>query len=399
MTVSSNEKNVAGPLAKNIVILGCTGSIGRSTLAVLRENRERFRLLGLAAGSNTQLLIKQIEEFRPQAVSVKSQKDACELQERFPQLKTFFGAHGLEEIVSLPQADTVVAAINGTDGLQATVQAIRLKRRLCLANKETMVAAGELITLEATAHGAEIIPVDSEQSAIFQCLAGNPRRHVLRVILTASGGPFFKDKHKDLATVTVEEALAHPTWSMGKKITIDSATLMNKALEIIEASHLFQLPGEQIDVVIHPQSVVHSLVEFIDSSILAQMAVPDMKLPILYSLSYPERITCPCPSLDLASLRQLEFFPVDRQRFPSVQMAYDVLRQGQNAGAVFNTANEVAVDYYLAKKINFKSIFTAVSLVLDKEGFQPLHNLGDVQETIARTRAQTAATIEKEVMK
>lgn len=386
-------------MVKNIVVLGSTGSIGRSTLAVLRENRDRFHLLGLAAGSNTQLLEKQISEFDPQAVSVKSRKHARELQERFPRLKTFCGAAGLDEIVSLPQADCVIAAINGTEGLQATIQAIRLKRRLCLANKETMVAAGDLINQEIAAAGAEIIPIDSEQSAIFQCLSASPLRHVHRVILTASGGPFFKDKHRDFASIPVAEALAHPTWSMGRKITIDSATLMNKALEIIETRYLFDLNPERIDVVIHPQSVVHSLVEFIDSSVLAQLGVPDMKLPILYSLSYPERLAGSCPSLDLPGLGRLEFFPADRRRFPSIQMAYDVLRQGQNAGAIFSTANEVAVEYYLAGKIDFKAIFTVVGHMLDHGDYRPLHGLGDVQETISLTRIKTSEHIASEVMK
>ena len=386
-------------MIKNIVLLGSTGSIGRSALAVLRENQERFRLIGLAAGSNTQLLEKQIYEFSPQAVSVKSLKHAHELQEKFPQKKIFCGAEGLQEIVSLPQADCVIAAINGTDGLQATVQAIRLKRRLCLANKETMVAAGDLINREIAAAGAEIIPIDSEQSAIFQCLAASPQQYVRRVMLTASGGPFFRDKHKDLAHISVEEALAHPTWSMGKKITIDSATLMNKALEIIEAHHLFHLGHEQIEVLIHPQSVVHSLVEFIDSSLLAQLGVPDMKLPILYSLSYPERLAGSCPHLDLPGLGQLEFFPPDRQRFPSIQMAYDVLRQGQNAGAVFSTANEVAVEYFLAGKITFQAIFSVVNHMLDKGDYRPLNDLDDVQETISLTRAKTIEHIENEVIK
>ena len=386
-------------MTKNIVLLGSTGSIGRNALAVLRENQERFRLIGLAAGSNTQLLEKQIHEFSPQAVSVKSQKHARELQEKFPQKKIFYGEEGLQELVSLPQADCVIAAINGTDGLQATIQAIRLKRRLCLANKETLVAAGDLINREIAASGAEIIPIDSEQSAIFQCLAASPRRHVRRVMLTASGGPFFKDKHRDFASIRVEEALAHPTWSMGKKITIDSATLMNKALEIIEAHHLFHLGHEQIEVLIHPQSVVHSLVEFIDSSVLAQMGIPDMKLPILYSLSYPERIATHCPSLDLPGVRQLEFFRADRQQFASIQMAYDVLQQGLNAGAIFNTANEVAVEYFLANKINFKAIFSVVGRMLDKGDFRPLHSLADVQETISLTRIKTIEHIENAVMK
>ncbi|HEX7502165.1 MAG TPA: 1-deoxy-D-xylulose-5-phosphate reductoisomerase [Acidobacteriota bacterium] len=410
-------------MVKNIVVLGCTGSIGRSTLAVLRENRERFRLLALAAGGNTQLLEKQIVEFAPLAVSVRSRKDAQELQERFPRLKTFFGAEGLREIVSLPEADCVVAAINGTDGLAAAFQAIRLKRRLCLANKETLVTAGELINRESTATGAEIVPIDSEQSAIFQCLAASVRggaapgapsagtasergetafrapASLRRVILTASGGPFFKDREKDFARITVEEAMAHPTWSMGRKITIDSATLMNKALEIIEARYLFSLSPEQIDVVVHPQSVVHSLVEFIDSSVLAQLGIPDMKLPILYSLTHPERVAASRPSLDLAALGRLEFFAVDRERFPSIRMAYDVLRQGQNAGAVFNTANEVAVDYFLARKIAFPTIFSVVARMLDHGDYHPLRSLDEVLETISRTREKTNEYIKKEVMK
>ncbi len=381
-----------------IVLLGSTGSIGRSTLAVLRENREHFRLLALAAGGNTQLLEKQIAEFAPQAVSVRGEKAARGLKERFPRLQVLHGAAGLDELVSLPGCDCVVAAINGTDGMAAAFQAIRLKRRLCLANKETLVAAGELILREARACGAEVLPIDSEQSAIFQCLQGSTR-HVRRVILTASGGPFFREKTRDFSTITVEQALAHPTWSMGRKITIDSATLMNKALEIIEASHLFNLKPEQIDVVIHPQSVVHSLVEFIDSSVLAQLGIPDMKLPILYSLTHPGRVAGSCPSLDLPALRQLDFFPVDPRRFPSIPMAYAVLRQGQNAGAVFNTANEVAVDYFLSGRIGFAAIFSVVARMLERMDLQPLRNLEDVLETIAFTRSETIAHIENEVMK
>jgi 1-deoxy-D-xylulose-5-phosphate reductoisomerase len=385
-------------MVKNIVVLGSTGSIGRSTLAVLRDNRERFRLLGLAAGSNTQLLEKQIAEFGPLAVSVKSRKDAGELQVRFPGLKVYAGAEGPEEIVALPQADCVVAAINGTDGLQAAFKAIELKRRLCLANKETLVAAGELINREAASRGAEIVPIDSEQSAIFQCLGTRPSRDVRRVILTASGGPFFADRQRDFTTITVAEALAHPTWSMGRKITIDSASLMNKALEIIEASHLFRLEAGQIEVLVHPQSVVHSLVEFVDSSVLAQLGVPDMKIPILYSLSHPERIAGSCPRLDLAGVGRLEFFSVDRRRFPSIQMAYDVLRRGGNAGAVFNTANEVAVEHFLAGRMRFADIFAVVARMLEQWDFRPLHRLADVLETIALARKKTTEHIEKEVI-
>jgi 1-deoxy-D-xylulose-5-phosphate reductoisomerase len=385
-------------MVKNVVILGSTGSVGRSTLAVLRENRERFRLLGLAAGGNTQLLEKQISEFAPQAVSVRSPQAARELQGRFPKLRVFHGGAGLEEIVSLSGCDAVVAAVNGTDGLQAAFRAVHLGRRLCLANKETLVAAGELICREAAAAKAEIIPIDSEQSAIFQCLGKAAPDSVRRVILTASGGPFFRDGDRDLAAITVAEALAHPTWSMGRKITIDSATLMNKALEVIEASHLFALGPERIDVVIHPQSVVHSLVEFIDSSMLAQLGVPDMKLPILYSLSYPERIAGSCPHLDLPALQRLEFFAVDPRRFPSLPLAYDVLRQGQDAGAVFNTANEVAAEYFLDGRIGFTTIFSVVAHMLDQADFHSLRGLDDVLQAISQTREKTIAYIENEVL-
>jgi 1-deoxy-D-xylulose-5-phosphate reductoisomerase len=327
-------------------------------------------------------------------VSVKSRPDAQRLRERFPQLQVFSGAEGLSEIVSLTGADCVVAAVNGTDGLQAAFRAVQLGRRLCLANKETLVAAGELICREAAAAKAEIVPIDSEQSAIFQCLGAAAPDSVRRVILTASGGPFFRDGDRDLATITVAEALAHPTWSMGRKITIDSATLMNKALEVIEASHLFGLGPERIDVVIHPQSVVHSLVEFIDSSMLAQLGVPDMKLPILYSLTYPERIAGSCPHLDLPALQRLEFFAPDPRRFPSLPMAYDVLRRGQDAGAVFNTANEVAVEQFLAGRIGFTAIFSVVAAMLDQADFRPLRGLDDVLQAIARTREKTIAHIE-----
>jgi 1-deoxy-D-xylulose-5-phosphate reductoisomerase len=386
-------------MVKNVVVLGSTGSIGRNTLAVLNENKKLFRLLGVAAGANSQLLGQQISEFDPLLISVKSKKHAQELRRQYPEKNIFFGAEGLLEIVSQPQVDYVVAAISGTAALAATLQSIRLNLRLCLANKETLVAAGELINRELSASRAEIIPIDSEQSAIFQCLASSPLRHVRRVILTASGGPFFNDAQKDFAAIRVEEALAHPIWSMGKKITIDSATMMNKALEIIEAHHFFKLRPDQIEVLIHPQSIVHSMVEFLDSAILAQLGIPDMKLPILYSLSYPERVNSHLPNLDLTQMPPLEFIKVDKLRFTSIAMAYEVLKQGQNAGAVFNTANETAVEYFLANKIAFNDIFAIVSHMLAGWDYCPIQTLADVQETIALTRIKTMEHIEKEVMK
>jgi 1-deoxy-D-xylulose-5-phosphate reductoisomerase len=385
-------------MVSGVVVLGSTGSVGRSALAVLAENRERFRLLGLAAGGNVQLLERQIAEFSPLAVSVKGERTARELRGRFPRLRVLHGPEGLDELVALPGCDGVVAAINGTAGMRAAVQALRLKRRLCLANKETLVVAGEIVRGEAAAAGAEIVPVDSEQSAIFQCLPQGDTAGVRRVVLTASGGPFFRDPGRDLATVTADEALAHPTWSMGRKITIDSATLMNKALEIIEARWLFDLAPEQIDVVVHPQSVVHSLVEFVDRAMLAQLGVPDMKLPILYALTHPERVAGACSGLDLAALGRLEFFAVDRRRFPAIALAYDVLRQGGDAGAVFNTANEVAVEFFLAGKIGFPAISAVTARMLEHAGRRRPAALDDVLAVIAETRERTEAYIENEVM-
>ncbi len=383
-------------MVSGVVVLGSTGSVGRSALAVLAENRERFRLLGLAAGDNIQLLERQIAEFSPSAVSVRGEKAARELRRRFPRLRVLHGPEGLDELVSLPGCDAVLAAINGTEGLRAAVQTLRLKRRLCLANKETLVAAGEIVRAEAATAGAEILPVDSEQSAIFQCLGDV--RHVRRVVLTASGGPFFRDPGRDLASVTVAEALAHPTWSMGRKITIDSATMMNKALEIVEARWLFDLAPEQIDVVVHPQSVVHSLVEFVDRSMLAQLGVADMRLPILYSLTHPERIAGSCPSLDLAALGRLEFFAVDRGRFPAVALAYDVLRLGGDAGAVFNTANEAAVERFLEGRIAFSDIAAVTARMLERAGGRRPAGLDDVLAVIAETRERTLAYIDNEVI-
>jgi 1-deoxy-D-xylulose-5-phosphate reductoisomerase len=385
-------------MVSGVVVLGSTGSVGRSALAVLAENRERFRLLGLAAGGNVQLLERQIAEFSPLAVSVKGERTARELRGRFPHLRVLHGPEGLDELVALPGCDGVVAAINGTAGMRAAVQALRLKRRLCLANKETLVVAGEIVRGEAAAAGAEIVPVDSEQSAIFQCLPQGGTAGVRRVVLTASGGPFFRDPGRDLATVTADEALAHPTWSMGRKITIDSATLMNKALEIIEARWLFDLAPEQIDVLVHPQSVVHSLVEFVDRAMLAQLGVPDMKLPILYALTHPERVAGACSGLDLAALGRLEFFAVDRRRFPAIALAYDVLRQGGDAGAVFNTANEVAVEFFLAGKIGFPAISAVTARMLEHAGRRRPAALDDVLAVIAETRERTEAYIENEVM-
>jgi 1-deoxy-D-xylulose-5-phosphate reductoisomerase len=386
---------------RHIALLGSTGSIGTNTLEVIARNRDRFKLVGIAAGENIDLLTRQVEAFSPEVIAVKRKQDADTLKRIFPGKGVYFGREGLLEVVAHPVVDTMVSAINGTQALEATMASIRSSHRVCLANKETLVAAGELINRALQDSGAELIPIDSEQSAIFQSLGFNQKDFIKKIILTASGGPFFRTAREEFARITVKEALAHPTWAMGGKITIDSATLMNKALEVIEAYYLFHLRNDQIDVIIHPQSIVHSMVEFIDSSIIAQLSVPDMKLPILYSFSYPERIPFESENgrLNFSTLGKLEFFPVDTDKFGSITMAFHVLEQGKdkNAGAVLNAANEVAVAYFLQEKISFSDIFSVVENILYHETFYPVHSLEDVLETIQETKRKTERYIKEEI--
>jgi 1-deoxy-D-xylulose-5-phosphate reductoisomerase len=266
------------------------------------------------------------------------------------------------EVALDKRVDTMISAINGTTSLEVTIESIRNNHRICFANKETLVVAGELINRELDNSNAELIPIDSEQSAIFQCIIPHKKEFIKNVILTASGGPFFERDKESFSSISIQDALSHPTWSMGTKITIDSATLMNKALEIIEAFYLFKLKKEQIDVIIHPQSIVHSMVEFIDSSIMAQLSVPDMRIPILYSLSYPERIESRIKCLSFSDIKRLEFFEKDIEKFSSIEMAYYALEKGKNAGAVLNAANEVAVESFLNGEIRFDEIFKVVEV-------------------------------------
>ena len=356
---------------RHIVLLGSTGSIGTNALKVIALDPEHFRLIGLAAGRNIKRLIEQIHEFDPPLVSVKDKKDRDHLKNLFPEKTILWGNQGLEELVSNSRVDTVIASINGTDALSATIIAVQNNNRICFANKEILVVAGELINQALEKSSSEIIPVDSEQSAIFQAIGSNKPEYIKRIILTASGGPFFRMAKREFPRITVKQALSHPTWQMGTKITLDSATLMNKALEIIEAYHLFKLKSNQIEVVIHPQSIIHSMVEFIDSSLIAQLSWPDMRIPILYSLSYPQRHHYHRENLNLEKLKKLEFHPVDREKFSSIEMAYQVLENGKNAGAVFNTANEVATDFFLNEKISFNDIFDVVGDILAGETFFP----------------------------
>lgn len=342
---------------KNICILGSTGSIGRNTLEVLEHFPADFRVASLSANTNVDLLRQQVARFRPGAVAVLD-KDAASLmtQSLNGSTKLFSGEQGLLELVRRDDVDIVVNALVGFAGLAPTIEAIKHGKTVALANKESLVAAGEIVMSLAKKHDATIIPIDSEHSAILQCLAGEQSEDIERLILTASGGPFLHLEQKEFQYQTVEAALRHPNWSMGRKITIDSATMMNKGLEIIEAHWLFGLPPGKIDVLIHPQSIIHSMVEFTDGSIKAQLGVPDMKIPIQYALTYPGRAQSRAPRIDFEKLGSMTFLKPDTGKFLCLRLAYEALRSGGTAPVVLNAANEVAVDLFLNNKIAFTAI-------------------------------------------
>ena len=353
-------------MTRHISILGSTGSVGRSTLSVVDSFPEQLRVVGLAAGGNVELLAQQIEKYRPALVSVRSETDATHLRSRFPGLEVIPGIEGTCAVASMPEVNAVIAAIVGAAGIPAVHAALRNGKRVGIANKEVLVAAGDVMTRAAREHGGEILPVDSEHNAVHQAIRCGSHEELQRIILTASGGPFL---HRDLTTfdeISIEAALAHPTWRMGNKISIDSATMMNKGLEVIEAHHLFDLPPDRIDIVIHPQSIVHSMVEYVDGSIIAQLSTTDMKFPIQYALLYPERVAAPFARLDLAKMRTLDFLPVDPRRFPAVELAYAACRAGGSMPAVLNAANEVAVERFLAGELPFVAIVDIVKRVLDR---------------------------------
>jgi len=341
-----------------ITILGSTGSIGRSTLRVVAASEGRFRVHALTAHGQLTELVEQARQFRPSYVVATDEDRGRPFDwSGLPSgCQVLFGQEGLEQVATAGETETVVAAIVGAAGLRGAWAALGAGKRLALANKETLVVAGGLAIQHARANKSEILPVDSEHSAVFQALQAGRREEVERIILTASGGPFRDRTRTELQNVTVEQALEHPTWNMGAKITVDSATMMNKALEIIEARWLFDMPADAIDVVIHPQSVVHSMVEFADGSLLAQLSPPDMMLPIQYALTYPDRKPCPAPRLDLAQAVSLDFEPPDRERFPALELGYQVARDGGGAGAVLNAANEAAVARFLAGDLRFVDI-------------------------------------------
>ena len=365
---------------KNIAILGSTGSIGRSTLDVIAQNRERFRVVALAAGSNIDLFEEQIRTFRPGLAAVADKDAALALRERLQGVEILYGADGVNSVAAYPDADFVLSAIVGSAGLLPTITAIKAGKTIGLANKETLVMAGDIVMKEAKRNKVTIIPVDSEHSAVSQCLEGRNSEEIRRVILTASGGPFVDMRKSDLKNIKAKEALKHPNWSMGRKISIDSATLMNKGLEVIEACWLFGLPPEKIDVLIHPQSIIHSFVEFRDMSCLAQMSMPDMRGPISYALSYPERLAEPISGLELEKIGSLTFRKPDHDMFPCLSYAYDAIRTGGTVPAALNAANEVAVYAFLDNKIGFNDIPAVIRKTVERHAAKADPGLDEVLE-------------------
>ena len=376
---------------QNVVILGSTGSIGRSALSVIEhDGGARLRAFGLAADSSVDALVAQARKYRPRYVSLTTPEAAARVGDglRGTGIEPLSGRDGIATMVRDEATDVVLSAIVGAAGLEGTWAAIEAGKTIALANKETLVVAGPLIMELARERGVEILPVDSEHSAIFQALRAGRPKEVRRVILTSSGGPFRGKTARELEDVTPEQALKHPTWSMGPKISIDSATLMNKALEVIEARWLFDLEPEQIEVLVHPESVVHSMVEFVDGSVIAQLSPPDMRLPIQLALNYPDRVPGPCPLLDTTRAFALHFEPPDRETFPCLELGFEVMRRGGTAGAALNAANEEAVARFLAGSIRFPDIPRACRAALEHHTHDPRPSLDDLSRVDARARQE-----------
>jgi len=383
---------------KRITILGSTGSIGCSALDVIGKNPERFQVVALSAGKNIGLLKKQIEKFKPKVVAVSNKETALQLHDSLTiknKVKIFYDKEGLNEVASFPSADVVISAISGSAGLIPTLAAIEAGKNIALANKETMVMAGEIVTGRAIKKRVKIIPVDSEHSAIFQCLEGQKRENLRRIILTASGGPFLNFTGNELKKVSLSQTLSHPNWKMGKKVTIDSASMMNKGLEVIEAKWFFNVDISRIDVLIHPQSIVHSMVEFVDGAFLAQMGIPDMKLPIAYALTYPERIINDLPSLNLVKTVNLEFRNPDIKKFPCLGLACAAGICGGTAPVVLNAADEIAVAAFIEKKIRFIDLPEIIETVLDLHNSINTPSLEDILQADLWARRETSKIIER----
>jgi 1-deoxy-D-xylulose-5-phosphate reductoisomerase len=386
---------------KGVTILGSTGSIGTNTLRVIDAlGEQRFRVVALGAGRNIELLADQIAKYLPVVVSVETEAAAHELRAQLFQRgidlpRIVIGESGLCEIATHPEADCVVSATVGAVGFVPTLRALESGKRVALANKETLVMAGELMTKAAQLSGAELLPVDSEHNALHQCLRGEKQSEVRRIVLTASGGPFRTKSSSEMQQATVSDALRHPTWEMGAKITIDSATLMNKGLEVIEARWLFGYEADQIDIVVHPESVVHSMIELVDGSVIAQMGVTDMRHAIQYALTYPERHPCELPPLDLTSLSALHFESPDLERFPCIALAYRALRTGGTLPAAMNAANEEAVGAFIDERICLTDIPRVIEAVMNNHSTEPLLSLETVLETDQSARQSARAEISK----
>lgn len=365
-------------MMKSIAVLGSTGSIGKSTLAVARHLADSVKVSALAAHSNIELLKEQIKEFHPKVVAVFDKEKAKELKKMSLGVQVLEGAEGIEEVSCHPSVDFVIVAMLGISALGPTLRAIEQGKGIGIANKEILVSAGKLLTTLAKRHHVPLIPIDSEHSAIFQCLLGKKSHEVKRIILTASGGPFRSYSREQLSKVTLDEALLHPTWKMGPKITIDSSTLMNKGLEMIEAHYLFEFPPEQIEVVIHPQSIIHSMVEFIDGSVFAEMSEPSMTYPIQYALTFPHRKPGMFPSFDFIKNARLEFYPPDFKKFPCLQLAYEALKQGHSMPGFLNSANQVLVERCLKKEISWQGIPQKLELLLTQHQTVPIESMETV---------------------
>ncbi len=372
-----------------ISVLGATGSIGTSTLDVISQHPDKYKVIGLTANSNACKMLELVENFSPQCVAMADESAANRLRKLISDKRlnceVLSGVNGVCEIARLDDASYVMASIVGAAGLKPTMEAVRLGKRILLANKESLVMSGELFMQEIAKSGAELLPIDSEHNAIFQALGSNygsslKEAGVSKVILTASGGPFFQDAGRDLSTITPDQAVAHPNWSMGKKISVDSATMMNKGLEVIEACWLFNASPDQIEVVVHPQSVIHSMVEYVDGSVLAQLGNPDMRTPIANAMAWPDRISSGVKSLNMFEVGRLDFYPPDFERFPCLQLAYDAIREGGTMPAVLNSANEIAVASFLEGRIGFTQIQEVVCETMDRVPKIAVDNLDIVFE-------------------
>jgi len=379
---------------KKISLLGSTGSIGLNTLDVVERNPENFQILAMSAGSNVDLFAEQIRKFKPKAAALFDTQKIATLKERVVDLdvEILSGEEGVFKVATIPEVDVVVSGVVGKAGLLPAIEALKAGKNLALANKETLVIAGELVLKEAQKTSSKIVPIDSEHSAIFQALNGEKKERIKKIILTASGGPFRKFSLNEMENIKVKDALNHPNWEMGPKITIDSSTMMNKGLEYIEAKWLFGIETP-VEIIVHAQSIIHSMIEFVDTSIIAQLGIPDMRVPIAYALTYPDRFECNLPSLDLATMENLTFEAPDFDRFPCLQLAFDAMEMGQTMPAVLNAANEIAVQAFLDELIPYKDIAELIRMVMHNHIPAKLNELQDVLDADQWAREETKKLI------